>query len=90
MDVPKGDLEELLLKLSVRLMTKKILKLTKLLVPVNLLNEIKTKQNVGLLIPLRLQINAARHISSPFFLKCKLFDNFLTCFDLTENLISSS
>ena len=37
MDVPKGDLEELLLKLSVRLMTKKILKLTKLLVPVNLL-----------------------------------------------------
>ena len=76
MDVPKGDLEELLLKLSVRLMTKKILKLTKLLVPVNLLNEIKTKQNVGLLIPLRLQINAARYISSPFFLNV----NFSTIF----------
>ena len=45
MDVPKGNLEELP-KAFCTSDDKKTLKLTKLLVPVNLLNEIKTKQNI--------------------------------------------
>ena len=64
MDVSKGNLDELLLVFCTSDDKKFFLKL---LVPVNLLNEIKTKQNVGLSIPLRLQINVSRHISSLFF-----------------------